>query len=277
MRLSDFQKPIGNISTEASLTALGRNSAAARGVVDWRGMKIGSTQGAIESDPLRVLRRFARDAKALDGSSALRLHRILDRLIDADKSYSKDDRKQLHDAMNAVIAEYDAEPAFEKERLRSIKETESSDPEDEVNIEQDEDDPDEEEAQVVSDAELTRRMFDAMRNFRDVARRSAARIPVAARVSSERSYGKDADAAVVRRYLQPEQSCRDALSTLSGKLFPITDDHIALGYWSGLSSFLASFPQQTKIKTVPTQTLAPLIRHLEDFKLGKGIFKRTSA
>jgi hypothetical protein len=216
------------------------------------------------------LRRYARDnGKPLDGRSALRLHRILDRLISADKSRSKDDRKQLHDAMDEIIAQSDADPGFEAERDRSRRETESREDEGEGEIEQDEDDPD---AEVVeaNDSELN----DALRRFDKEVKRGFGAIPVASNptVSRTRSYATDADAAVVSRYLQPEQSCRDALSTLSGKLFPITNDHVARGYWSGLSSFLASFPQQTKIKNVPKQTLAPLIRHLENFKLRRGIF-----
>jgi hypothetical protein len=55
----------------------------------------------------------------------------------------------------------------------------------------------------------------------------------------------------------------DALRLLGPELFPLTDDTIKLGYWSGLSYFLASFPQKTQIKHVPAQTLGPLLRHLE--------------
>jgi hypothetical protein len=240
MRLSDFQRATENISTEASLIALDRNATAAGRVVNWRTMKIGETQGARESNPFRPLRQVLMDATGIDSD---RMHRILDRVMDSSESPSH--RKYLHNALDALIA-----GAEERE------------PDEE---ESDEDDDEEEEAEMASDAELNREFQSAVRHFGDVVRRSIERIPVVTprETSVGRSYAQDADSLVINKYLRPEQCCKDALSSLSGKLFPANGDRIALGHWSGISTFLASFPQETPIRHVPQRTLAPLIRHLE--------------
>jgi hypothetical protein len=301
MRLSDFQTPCENISTVESLLALDHNSTAAGKVVDWRGMKIGSTQGARETNPFNVLRQFARDAKGIDGAGKRQLHRSLDRIMDRDKSYSSSKRKRMHAAMDDLIEtaennafanateqgynagddeeegsnvgseiaglassgmllsmlEEDEESGDPNEALHEPeREEEDADPENE-------DDPDEEEPEEeASSATLKRRMHDALAAFAEVVRRSTARIPTASKPSSGgRAYIQDADTLVISKYVRPDETMTEAMRSLSG-LFPTNGDVHALGYWSGLSTFLASFPQDTKISQVPQQTLAPLLRHL---------------
>jgi hypothetical protein len=204
MRLSDFQLPTENISTPESLALLDRNSTRAGKVVNWRGMRIGMTQGARASDPLRQIGTDANGAA----------HLKLERLLYKDGSCSASRRKVLHDALDEMISKVSDKTSalFEAERDRNRKDAESYSDSEEAEV-----DPDDEEEELeATDAAIDRQFQSAVRNFVDVVRRSVARIPAAAsRVSSGRSYAQDADAVVVARYLRPEQPCFDAIKTVN--------------------------------------------------------------
>jgi len=102
MRLSDFQKPSGNISTTESLVAMDRNATASGRQVDWRGTRIRSTEGAKESDPFRqAAQSVAKDSGRSHSPSRRRaLLEALDEMTEEEPEEAADeDFRRLNDAV----------------------------------------------------------------------------------------------------------------------------------------------------------------------------------
>jgi hypothetical protein len=237
MKLKDFTLPTENISTPESLMSLDRNSTAAGKFVNWRHSKIGMTEGARESNPFRQI--------AIDSGNSAQ-HLRLERLMHKDGTYSASRRKILHDALDEMIA-----------RVQSGSGSDS-----------DEGDPgDDEEDIQAADSAVHRGFQSAVRNFRDVVRQSAARIPAPARLSAGRSYVQDADSVVVSRYLHPDQTCYDAIKTVTERLYSRQKNPSCQGFWAGLVHYLEDQPPNSCVSDCNQATLAPLIRKLHENRL----------
>jgi hypothetical protein len=228
-----------NISTTTSLAALDRNATACR-QTDWRAMEIGMSAGAKEHDPFRELRSFVKDSGAAKSD---RLHTKLDLLLAERGDFTPASRSKLHTALDQMIARAAAHDDEEQEPY--------------------EDDPDDGEAEIVSNDHDLRRLNSAIADFGDAVERSNARSS-AGSSGAGRTYAADANTALVNRHLRPDMTIKQAMTSLT-RLYPGNNaDKIAQAAWNGLSHFMSGFPQDaTKVKELPPSMLGPLLRHLE--------------
>ena len=250
MKASDYNKPTDNISTPTSLAALERNSGAAGKQVNWRTAKIDATQGAKESDPFRPLRQVLMDAEPI-AKNAVRLHKRLDVLIDKDCTYTPTSRKALHTALDEIMARAKGETSDSAE-----PEEASSDSAEIVT-----EDSDEMEA-----TDEMRQLNDSLKGFERELGRHLSRTHVGD-VAHGRGFIQDGVPSVVARYLEPTQSCQDALVSLQDSLYSKQKDSTTMGYWRGLYFHLSHQPAGTLVKQVRAATLAPLIKKLDENRI----------
>jgi hypothetical protein len=233
MKLTD------SISTEASLAALDRNATACK-QTDWRGMEIGASQGAIESDPFR---QFARD----EGSAKRdRLHQRLDLLMAERGDFTPASRTKLHTALDAMIAKASGRDEDEP----------------------DEDDDEEEngESEIVGEDEDFRRLNNAVADFGRAVQRADVGSP-ARSSGTGRTYAADADLAVVNSHLRPGMTVQQAKDSLQNSLYSRQKNGDRQAAWSGLVHYLQTQPETAQVRTCNPAILAPLIRELEKNRL----------
>jgi hypothetical protein len=205
MKLSDFQTPVINdapFPVDANL--MSRNAKAAALSVNWRKTKITAQGGgAIESDPFKAF--------GLD---------------------SDDRRTRMHDALDRVIDDFEAEP----------EEDEDAEPEE------------------ASDGWLhsVQRQLDAI--GRDFGDRAATVIAPQRKVSH--STGYVTDAAFIAQHLDPSMLCVEAENELHDISLRRQADDANRGYWSGLFYFLKSQPKGFRIRDIENQRcLSSLLMH----------------
>jgi hypothetical protein len=242
-RLSDFQTAPLVRNLEAERLLLANAGRVHRNLVDWRAMRVVSTEGGVACYGKDAIEQNARRN---------RFHSALDRMLSR-LNKTEDDAPRLHAALDRLL-DSDSEKAPEA--------SDSDEAEDEVIEDDSEENPDPNTKTTIPYDKNHLASLDALQRTLDKTLGLDDASVISPRREIKHNTAYITDSQFIAQHLDPNLSCVEAANKLSDISYKRQANDANRGYWSGLFYFLRSQPKGSRIRDIENRAcLSTLLAH----------------